>query len=50
MKALDLDTLKPVLGEWISTGMMRAMLQRRDQMAKEIDEMSKTRGPNIWLR
>lgn len=50
MKTLDLETLKPVLGEWVSTGMMRAMLQRRDQMADQIDEMAKTRGPNIWLR
>jgi hypothetical protein len=50
MKALDLETLEPVLGEWISTGMMRAMLQRRDQMAEEIAELAKTRGGNIWLR
>lgn len=50
MKTLDLDTLKPVLGEWVSTGMMRAMLQRRDQMAEQIDEMAQTRGGNIWLR
>jgi hypothetical protein len=50
MKALDLEALKPVLGEWISTGMMRAMLQRRDQMADEIDELAKKRGGNIWLR
>jgi hypothetical protein len=50
MKTLDLETLKPVLGEWVSTGMMRAMLQRRDQMAEQIDEMAQTRGSNIWLR
>jgi hypothetical protein len=50
MKTLDLETLKPVLGEWVSTGMMRAMLQRRDQMAEEIAELAKTRGGNIWLR
>jgi hypothetical protein len=50
MKSLDLETLKPVLGEWVSTGMMRAMLQRRDQMAHEIDELARRRGGNIWLR
>ena len=50
MKVLDLETLKPELGEWVSTGMMRAMLQRRDQMADQIDEMARTRGGNIWLR
>ena len=50
MKVLDLETLKLVLGEWVSTGMMRAMLQRRDQMGEYIDELAKKRGGNIWLR
>jgi hypothetical protein len=50
MKTLDLETLEPVLGEWVSTGMIRAMLQRRDQLGEEIDELAKRRGGNIWLR
>jgi hypothetical protein len=50
MKALDRETLKPALGKWVSTGMLLALLQRRDRMARAIDELAKTRGVDIWLR
>jgi hypothetical protein len=44
MLALDLDTLKTAIGTWVGTGELKAMLQRRDRMKKEIDAILAKRG------
>ena len=42
--ALDEPTLKAVLGPWLDDGSIRAMLKRRDQMAKDIEALVAERG------
>jgi hypothetical protein len=44
MQALDEASLTKAVGAWIGKGEIRAILARRDQMAKVIDEMDKARG------
>ena len=43
-EALDEPTLTPALGEWLSEGEIRAILERRDKMAEEIGAMVAERG------
>jgi len=50
IEALTMETLERALGEWVSRGMLYAVLQRRDRMKKEIDRLLAARGPSIWLR
>ena len=50
MQALTMETMQPTLGQWVSKGMLYAVLQRRDRMKKEIDKLLAARGPSIWLR
>jgi hypothetical protein len=50
MQALTMETMQPTLGQWVSKGMLYAILQRRDRMKKEIDKLLAARGPAIWLR
>jgi hypothetical protein len=44
MKALTLEDLDRGLGEWVGTKEKKALLVRRDLMAKSIDELIKKRG------
>ena len=39
MAALDEPTLQAALGEWLDDGEIRAILERRDEMRKDIDEL-----------
>jgi hypothetical protein len=49
IEALTMETLEPALGEWVSKGMLYAVLQRRDRMKKEVERLLAARGPSIWL-
>ena len=42
--ALDEVTLKAALGKWLGDGQTRAILERRDQMAKDIEALVAERG------
>ena len=42
--ALDEVTLKAALGKWLRDGQTRAILERRDQMAKDIEALVAERG------
>jgi hypothetical protein len=44
MKALDEPAVTTALGSWVGKGEIRAVLARRDQMAKVIDGMVKAQG------
>jgi hypothetical protein len=44
MLALDFPTLKATIGQWVGNGELRAVLQRRDKMKKEIDAILAKRG------
>ena len=44
MKALTMEDLDSGLGDWVGTKEKKAMLLRRDLMAKNIDELVKKRG------
>ena len=44
MKQLDEATLTEALGEWLSGGQIRAILERRGQMEQEIQELVEERG------
>ncbi|HYO46465.1 MAG TPA: hypothetical protein VEY33_07235 [Gemmatimonadota bacterium] len=50
MKALTMEVMQPTLGQWVSKGMLYAVLDRRDRMKKEIDKLVADRGTAIWLR
>jgi hypothetical protein len=50
MLALDLETLQAAIGKWVGTGELKAMLQRRDQMKKEIDAILARRGDAAILK
>jgi hypothetical protein len=50
MLALDFDTLKAVIGEWVGNGEIRALLSRRDRMKKEIDTILAKRGEAAMVR
>jgi hypothetical protein len=50
MEALTLDTLRPTLGKWLSKGMLRALLARRDRMNGEVEKLVAARGVSVWLR
>ena len=44
MMALDEETLKSTLEHWIGGGQIKNLLERRDQMKKEIEKMVAKRG------
>jgi hypothetical protein len=50
MLALDLETLKATIGTWVGNGELKAILQRRDRMKKEIDAILATRGDAAILK
>jgi len=50
MEALTMETMQPTLGNWVSKGMLYAVLDRRNRMKREIDKLLAARGPSIWLR
>jgi hypothetical protein len=39
MKALSDERLAPVLGKWLNSGEIRAILQRRDKMQEIVDKL-----------
>ena len=49
-EALDEPTLTASLGEWLSGGEIRAILERRDKMAEEIGGMVAERGEAAGVR
>ena len=50
MLALDFDTVKAAIGKWVGNHEIRALLQRRDKMKKEIDRILVTRGEAAILK
>jgi hypothetical protein len=44
MKALTLEQLSPALDPWLSKGQIKAILERRDMMQKEIDKLVAQNG------
>jgi hypothetical protein len=44
MLALDAETLKAAIGKWVGNGGIKAILQRREKMKKEIDAILARRG------
>ena len=49
--ALDEATLTSALGDWLGDDEIRAILERRDEMAKDIEEMVEDRGENaVFVR
>ena len=48
MQALTLESLDRDLGKWVGEGERKAMLVRRDLMAKAIDELVKKRGDSVY--
>jgi hypothetical protein len=49
MSALTFEQLKAALGEWVSDGDLRALLTRRDLIARNIAEMVKQRGDSVFF-
>jgi Phosphatidylinositol 3- and 4-kinase len=50
MLALDVDTVKAAIGKWVGKGEIKAVLQRRDKMKKEIDAILAARGDAAVLK
>jgi hypothetical protein len=50
MQALTIESVQPAVGKWVSKGMLLAMLQRRDRLQKEVDQLHAARGETIWLK
>lgn len=50
MLALDFDTVKAAIGKWVGNQEIRAVLQRRDRMKKEIDGILAKRGEAAILK
>lgn len=51
MKVLTYEQLKPVLSRWLSDGDIKAIIVRRDNMQKKIDELvKKTSEPAVFMR
>ena len=49
--ALDEPTLDAALGEWLTGGEIRAMLERRDAMQRDIDDLVEERGEaSVFVR
>jgi hypothetical protein len=49
-QALDEATLQQSLGDWLTRGEIRAILDRREVMRKEIAKMVAERGNSVFLR
>jgi hypothetical protein len=43
-KALDEASLGEAIGKWVGKGEIKAMIERRDAMAKEVDRLVKAKG------
>jgi hypothetical protein len=51
IKTVTYEQLKPVLDPWIGDGEIKAIITRRDNMQKKIDEMvKKTSEPAVFMR
>lgn len=50
MEALTLPDLEAALGTWIGRSELRALLQRRDRMRKQIEDMVSVRGELVFIR
>ncbi|HXH08096.1 MAG TPA: hypothetical protein VNI83_16075 [Vicinamibacterales bacterium] len=50
MKALDEAALAAAVGRWVPKREIRAILERRDRLAREIDEMVAARGNAVFVR
>ena len=50
MQALTYEALKERIGQWVGNGEIRAMLSRRDKMAKEVEAMVAKRGDHAWVK
>jgi hypothetical protein len=48
-RALDEMTLQAAVGKWMGRSELRAILERRDRMQKEIDRMVAARGASVFL-
>lgn len=49
-KALDEASLNQAVGKWLGKGELKAILERRDAMAKEIDRLVKTKGDSAIVK
>jgi hypothetical protein len=49
-KALDEASLNQSIGKWVGKGELKAILTRRDEMAKEIDRLVKAKGDSAILK
>jgi hypothetical protein len=49
-KALDEASLTQAIGPWLGKGELRAILERRDVMAKDIDRLVKAKGDSAILK
>lgn len=50
MEALTLESLQAVLGNWIGKSEQKAILQRRDRMKRQIDDMVRERGEAVFIQ
>lgn len=50
MLALEAETLKAAIGKWVGNGEIKAILQRRERMKKEIDAILAKRGDAAILK
>jgi len=44
MQALTEASLQPVLGRWMESGQLRAVIQRRDKMREVVNKLIKAKG------
>jgi hypothetical protein len=49
-KALDEASLTEAVGKWLGKGELKAILERRDAMAKDIDRLVKAKGESAILK
>lgn len=50
MEALTLPDLEAAVGKWIGRSELRALLQRRDRMRKQIEDMVRVRGELVFIQ
>jgi hypothetical protein len=49
-KALDGPSLDQALGKWVGKGELKAILERRDEIAKEVDRLVKAKGESAIFK
>jgi hypothetical protein len=49
-KTLDQASLDRALGKWVGKGELKAILDRRDEMSKEVDRLVKTKGDSAIFK